>query len=72
MAIPYTDKGPIPAKLVCEQWSGAFSVTFSSLNMSRNASVQVVVGGNAALITREEIAALAQLFPVQRREAYPR
>ena len=65
MAIPYEPSKIEVAKLSTMKWGDSFNVVFESLS----GSVAVKVGGNVALITRDELAAAATLFPVERHSA---
>lgn len=61
--MPFTNAPTIePAELTtCGRPSP--SITFEGYPQWHNASVKLTVGGTQALISREEIAALAALFP---------
>lgn len=66
MSTIYTDGTLKPEKLICRQIGSGPQVSFESMVANADASVLVQVGDIKALISREEIAAAAALWPSKR------
>lgn len=67
----YTDPHPLKMeKIVCRNWGNDPQVTFQATIATLESSVLIHIGDEAngikALISREEIAAAAALWPVKR------
>jgi hypothetical protein len=61
-------QGTTHSRIICATLGGEFPVSFESAGFTRSASVQINIGPIMGLITREELAAAAALFPVDKGE----
>lgn len=65
MATIYGDgKGLKMEKIICRQWGDTPAVVFEATVATRESSVLIKIGDVMALVSREEIAAAAAMWPV--------
>lgn len=66
MATIYSDgKGIKMEKITCRQWGDAPAVSFEATVATNDSNVLIHIGDAKALISREEIAAAAAMWPVK-------